>query len=256
MDKDYSEIFCNAVDTIVQKRLENMHFDITKICTIKKIVNKRAGQYLVSDGASDFMAYGAVGYSIGEEIYTLVPKNDYKVNSLILGLYNKVDNNNIELISVSDKIELKYSKQKLVIPANKAGIEVIIEKVPKIQTDDIVQIIISGYTKVNKQFELSCKLLNNDNITIKEEIKLDELTAYNQVTPFSFQFDGSSLNSLDTFKLNLNTKNNYRFPFYITEIQILVGKKIEGNADLISKINELEKRLSALEEKLGEGGET
>ena len=43
MDKDYSEIFCNAVDTIVQKRLENMHFDITKICTIKKIVNERAG---------------------------------------------------------------------------------------------------------------------------------------------------------------------------------------------------------------------
>lgn len=255
MDKDYSEIFCNAVDTIVQKRLENMHFDITKICTIKKIVNKRAGQYLVSDGASDFMAYGAIGYSIGEEIYTLVPKNDYKVNSLILGLYNKVDNNNIELISASDKIELKYPKKKLVIPANKAGIEVVIEKVPKIQTDDIVQIIISGYTKANRQFELSCKLLNNDNIILKEEIKLDGLKAYNQVTPFSFQFDGNSLNSLDTFKLNLNTKNNYKFPFYITEIEILVGKKIEGNADLISKINELEKRLSALEEKLGEGGE-
>ena len=84
------------------------------------------------------MAYGAVGYSIGEEIYTLVPKNDYKVNSLILGLYNKVDNNNIELISASDKIELKYPKKKLVIPANKAGIEVIIEEVPKIQADDII----------------------------------------------------------------------------------------------------------------------
>jgi hypothetical protein len=58
-DKDYGQLFCEAVDTLVKKRLEDISFDTTKVCTITSNNEAKNGKYRVKvlDGLSEFEAY-------------------------------------------------------------------------------------------------------------------------------------------------------------------------------------------------------
>jgi hypothetical protein len=46
---DYGEIFCDAVDAIVSKKLEELKYDITKVCTIIDDSFKKIGKYIVKE---------------------------------------------------------------------------------------------------------------------------------------------------------------------------------------------------------------
>ncbi|MBO7079320.1 MAG: hypothetical protein J6W64_05870 [Bacilli bacterium] len=47
---DYNEILCEAVDTIVKKRLENVSYDNTVIAEIIDASNAEFGHYIVREG--------------------------------------------------------------------------------------------------------------------------------------------------------------------------------------------------------------
>ena len=54
---DYGELFCQAVDTIIKERLNEISFDQTITCTIVDDKEKANGKYKVSNGSAKFDAY-------------------------------------------------------------------------------------------------------------------------------------------------------------------------------------------------------
>ena len=54
---DYNEILCQAIDTIVAKRISEISFDKTILCTISNDSKKESGEYTVTDGAVSFQAF-------------------------------------------------------------------------------------------------------------------------------------------------------------------------------------------------------
>lgn len=86
---DIGEIICNSIDTIVQKRLEGLQFDTTKICSIVDDSNRSQGEYVVSDNSGKFKAYSnSKSYKKGNNVLVKIPNNDYSLKKTIEGLYN------------------------------------------------------------------------------------------------------------------------------------------------------------------------
>lgn len=218
MDKDYSEIFCNAVDTIVQKRLENMHFDITKVCRIK--ANKGNGQYLVSNDAATFYAYGPLGFEVGEEVYVLIPCGDYAINSLILGRYKALTS--IEGAS----LENKYQHKMVIIPTDNVWVKKDSQsyKMPQKISNTEYQILVEGYTSIDAPIDLK---INN---TIYRNIN-----PYNQATTFITPErklpDNNS--QIGAVKIELPT-NLYKNSFRVNKIVVYYEKKEGETNDSIS----------------------
>jgi hypothetical protein len=57
MDSNLGEVLCEAVDTIVSKRLENLKYDITKFCTIIDNTENKLGKYVVQEEILQYDAY-------------------------------------------------------------------------------------------------------------------------------------------------------------------------------------------------------
>lgn len=82
---DYNEIICQAIDTIVQKRLESLSFNRTILCTIIDNNQRQKGKYRVQYGSMTFYAYSENNeYNNNENVWVLIPNNDYTAQKLIL----------------------------------------------------------------------------------------------------------------------------------------------------------------------------
>ena len=57
MSLDYGEIFCSAVDEIITSKLQDLQYDITKLCTIVDDTYSNQGKYTVSDGTAKYDAF-------------------------------------------------------------------------------------------------------------------------------------------------------------------------------------------------------
>ena len=85
---DYNKIFCNAVDTIVSKRLENVSFDNTVTAEIIDATDAEFGHYIVreKDLTYDVMSEN-YNYKVGDKVYVTVPGGDYNKTKVILSTY-------------------------------------------------------------------------------------------------------------------------------------------------------------------------
>jgi hypothetical protein len=83
---DYGEIFCTAVNEIVQQKLNSLNYDITKDCTVVSVDNKIKNEYTVSDGSSTFVAYAAAGtsYELGDQVLVTIPQGNYNKQKTII----------------------------------------------------------------------------------------------------------------------------------------------------------------------------
>lgn len=90
-----------AIDIITQERLTNLGYDKTIKATITDDSNADKGEYTVSDGSSDFVAYSNVKYSIGTIVYVIIPQGDYDNTKLIVGKYTD-ENSTYNYVSPSD----------------------------------------------------------------------------------------------------------------------------------------------------------
>ena len=70
--KDYGQLFCEAVDTIVKERLSGIKFDSTILCTIVDDKDKAQGKYVVSYSDAKFEAY-----SLSETKYNINNKTKF-----------------------------------------------------------------------------------------------------------------------------------------------------------------------------------
>lgn len=92
IDKDYGEIICTAVDTIIEGRLANLTYDQTILCTVEDDSRRAQGQYKVSNGSTKFDAFSAdVEYRTGDNVYVLIPRGDWNETKTITGKKKKND---------------------------------------------------------------------------------------------------------------------------------------------------------------------
>ena len=84
---DYAEILCQAVDTIISKKLESVKFNKTITCTVANTDRATEGIYIVNyNDTSYFTAYSEnYGYRKGEVVDVIVPNNDYDGQKTIIG---------------------------------------------------------------------------------------------------------------------------------------------------------------------------
>lgn len=83
---DYSEILMQSMDVLVNKRLSELEFDKTIICTVIDASNAENGEYEVTDGATTFSAYSKdVTFKEEDSVYVTIPNGDYGNQKLIVG---------------------------------------------------------------------------------------------------------------------------------------------------------------------------
>lgn len=82
---DYGELFCQAVDTIIKERLNEISFDQTITCTIVDDKEKANGKYKVSNGSAKFDAYSTdTTLSNNTSVYVQIPGGDWSQDKIIL----------------------------------------------------------------------------------------------------------------------------------------------------------------------------
>ena len=83
-----SENLFQAVDILLSSRMHDMQYDKTVLCKIESSTDKEKGEYIVTDGASRFVAYSEnTSYQDGTSVYVTIPGGDYNQRKLIAGRY-------------------------------------------------------------------------------------------------------------------------------------------------------------------------
>ena len=88
--RDYGEIFCEAVDKIVNERLSGVHFDQTILCTVVDDKDKAQGIYTVINSEVKFEAYSLNNtYRKDDEVYVQIPSGDWNEQKIIISKKTK-----------------------------------------------------------------------------------------------------------------------------------------------------------------------
>ena len=91
---DVENLF-QAVDILVERRLEDVNFDRTIICTIVDDKDKKNGCYVVSDGTIKFKAYtNDTSYKTDDQVRVSVLNGDFSEKKFISGRYTKDEQTN------------------------------------------------------------------------------------------------------------------------------------------------------------------
>ena len=61
---EYGEKLCEAISIIGNGLLSELKYDRTILCTVTDDSKAKDGEYIVSDGATKFTAYGSSDYKI------------------------------------------------------------------------------------------------------------------------------------------------------------------------------------------------
>lgn len=95
--RDYGEIFCEAVDSIIKERLSNIHFDETIVGKIVDDKDKASGKYIVSYNQTKFEAYSSTTtYTNNTEVYVQIPSGDWNEQKIIIAKKAKDDKATID----------------------------------------------------------------------------------------------------------------------------------------------------------------
>ena len=88
-EESISKSLLDAISIIAQKTADDISSDKTIIAIIKKSINTSEGKYLITYNSGNFYAYLQSGskevYSIGDQVYILVPQGDMSQRKFIIG---------------------------------------------------------------------------------------------------------------------------------------------------------------------------
>lgn len=86
-----NDIF-QAIDTIVSTRVDQLQFDKTIKCQIIDDSNSDLGEYTVTNGTTDFIAYtDNQQLRVGNWVFVTIPNNDFSQQKIITGKYTSED---------------------------------------------------------------------------------------------------------------------------------------------------------------------
>ena len=101
--RDYGEIFCEAVDKIIEERLSGIHFDQTIVCKIIDDKDKAQGKYIVSYNQTKFEAYSSTtNFTNNTEVYVQIPSGNWNEQKIIIAKKAKDDKATIDYASPFD----------------------------------------------------------------------------------------------------------------------------------------------------------
>ena len=76
--KDIANTLFEAIDILVDKKIEGVQFDKTITATITDASNAANGEYIVSDGSVKFKAYcNNTKYRQNEQVMVTIPQGDF-----------------------------------------------------------------------------------------------------------------------------------------------------------------------------------
>jgi len=90
-----TEQLFDAINLIASKKVSNLPYDQTIVCTITDNSNANNGEYTVNDGTSEFITYSEnPDYRVNTRVYVNIPNNDRLNKTHITGEYIEDDNAN------------------------------------------------------------------------------------------------------------------------------------------------------------------
>ena len=103
---DYLESLFTGVNILIDKKIEEISYDMTIVCTIMDDSDSKNGAYKVSDGSTIFIAYSDVdSYTNGTQVRVNIPEGDFTQQKYIVGKYvSDNDSNPITYISPTDTV--------------------------------------------------------------------------------------------------------------------------------------------------------
>ena len=123
---DYSEILCQAVDTIVKQRLEGISFDQTILCTVIDDSLREQGIYTVTNngGTTKFNAVSSITtYRKNNNVYVQIPGGDWNQQKIIVGKKNdKIEEPYIYTSPFSQLVDISGNLINSVILAKETGL--------------------------------------------------------------------------------------------------------------------------------------
>ena len=97
---DPLEQLFQGIDIIVDKKLSEVAYDTTIVCTVTDISNAKNGEYQVSDGTIKFKVFSEDNYKLNEQVRVQIPQGDYTRTKYIIGKH-VVDNSTAPITYVS-----------------------------------------------------------------------------------------------------------------------------------------------------------
>ena len=96
-EKDYAEIMLEAINTVIDKKIETLSYDKTIKAVIVDVSRASDGIYQVSTGMNKFIAYSTeLEYKLDDTVMVTVPQGDYNNQKIITGKW--VDDTNTPLV--------------------------------------------------------------------------------------------------------------------------------------------------------------
>ena len=90
-----NENLFSAIDIIIAKRLEQLAFDRTIVCTIKQALVEKPNWYIVSYRDLSFEVFSNIdSLKPGDQVYVLIPENNEENRRFIIGIYYQEVNQN------------------------------------------------------------------------------------------------------------------------------------------------------------------
>ena len=96
-----TESLFDSVNILIEKKLEDVVYDTTIVCTIVDDSNAKNGEYKVTDGNINYTVYADTDkFLSGEQVRVQVPMGDFSQKKFILGKYVS-DNNSTPITYIS-----------------------------------------------------------------------------------------------------------------------------------------------------------
>lgn len=102
MTNQLQDAVLNAIDTLVNNRIDKMEVDKTVTATVVQCTNSITGEYLCSYNGGSLYAYALenASYSTGSTVYVLVPLGDFSKRKTIVSRAQAIENDsNISFVS-------------------------------------------------------------------------------------------------------------------------------------------------------------
>lgn len=170
---DYSENICQAIEVIVKKAISELAFDTTIVGYITKKISNDEYQIRSLDKIFTAFDMAQTGYNVGDQVYVLIPQNDYSNRKIILN--SKFNKNYISKEEVESSYikQASFDKYKTEIELLLSNLEDKTEENNITNESEINEKIISLQTLVDNNYSSLLKAI--ESVTSVTEADIDEV---------------------------------------------------------------------------------
>lgn len=230
---DYGENICQAIDTIIAKRLSELQFDITDNFTIFDDSDKANGFYTVGkDLKNTFVAFGSLSYNKGDEVYITIPKGDWNETKFILGP-KKQNRNRNSFDTTSNTLSPIIQTENSISYTTIAPLETKLHNAICIEFEMMGP---SAYSNIEASWETERAGLKTKTLMCQgnNTIAYSKHTHYLNILPndnllfLKLVFDSQHNIKIKNVKIDLIIRSNYSLLEELEELKIAIEQNIKG----------------------------